>query len=351
MSQDFSQRILTWFDHHGRRDLPWQINPSPYRVWVSEIMLQQTQVNTVIPYFQRFMAQLPNLKQLADAPLDNVLHLWSGLGYYARARHLHRAAELMCTVHHGQVPADFSALQALPGIGRSTAGAILALAYGQCHAILDGNVKRVLCRYHALEQSPGAASKELWQLAETHTPSQQVGAYTQAMMDMGATVCMRAAPRCHVCPVQSDCRAHATGSVSAYPRPRPPKNLPLKSCFMLFLQNPHGQILLQQRPPTGLWGGLWSAPEISTDTLLHAWCHARLGTLPGYWHGAPVRHSFTHFHLDIRPVHIKLDVTQTATLEKHLGADILWYNPRQPPVCGLAAPVARLLKQISTQGE
>jgi A/G-specific adenine glycosylase len=350
MEQDFSQRILAWFQHHGRQGLPWQNPASPYRVWVSEIMLQQTQVNTVIPYFERFCSQFPEVTHLACAPLDTVLHLWSGLGYYARARHVHQAAQIMYHKHNACVPRDFTELHALPGIGRSTAGAILALAYGQRYAILDGNVKRVLCRYHALDVWPGAAEKQLWHWAETYTPTQDIGAYTQAIMDLGATVCTRTAPRCAVCPLQHDCRAYRTAHTHIYPVPRPHKTVPLKRCVMLVLYHPLGHIFLQQRPQQGIWGGLWSLPEIVDDKMrpqhLAQWCVQHgLNSSCQWEESPPIRHRFTHFQLHIQPLHLKLNDTQSRALENHVRMDLLWYDPKCPPTCGLAAPVARLLQQ------
>ena len=215
--------MIAWFAQHGRKDLPWQQDPTPYRVWVSEIMLQQTQVRTVIPYYQRFMQAFPDLRALAAAPLDQVLHHWSGLGYYARARNLHRAAQRIRDDHAGRFPEDIEVVMRLPGIGRSTAGAVLSLACGQRHAILDGNVKRVLARFHAVEGWPGktAVLEQLWALAEAATPQRDVAAYNQAMMDLGATLCRRGTPECPSCPLQSDCRACKLGRQSEFPAPRP----------------------------------------------------------------------------------------------------------------------------------
>ncbi|NIR32193.1 MAG: A/G-specific adenine glycosylase, partial [Gammaproteobacteria bacterium] len=226
----FAARVLGWFDRHGRKNLPWQQAPTPYRVWVSEIMLQQTQVGTVVPYYQRFMARFPDVQSLARAPLDEVLHVWSGLGYYARARHLHRAAQRVCEEHGGAFPTERAALEQLPGIGRSTAGAILALACDQRHPILDGNVKRVLCRYHGVEGWPGGSEvlRRLWALADAHTPKRRVTAYTQAIMDLGATVCTRAQPACGRCPLASGCRAHLEGREAELPIPRRPPPRPLR---------------------------------------------------------------------------------------------------------------------------
>jgi A/G-specific adenine glycosylase len=354
-AQDFSAALLAWFDMHGRKDLPWQRDTTPYRVWVSEIMLQQTQVATVIPYYLRFMQRFADVRALAAAPLDEVLHLWSGLGYYARARNLHRAAGIVCTEHGGEFPADIGCLQSLPGIGRSTAGAILALAHGQRHPILDGNVKRVLARIHAVEGWPGqtAVAKRLWELANTHTPRARVGAYTQAIMDLGATLCTRSAPACERCPLTAACRAHQRGRATAYPGSKPRQDKPQRHSTLLLLSNPAGEVLLERRPPSGIWGGLWSLPEVppehTEDAHIRHWCRDKLRcridqltTLPG------LRHGFSHFNLTIRPVHARVLAQDAAVME---GDDYVWYNGRSR-AHGLAAPIKRLLAGLTvTTGE
>ena len=343
----FAHKVLDWFDVHGRKDLPWQHDTTPYRVWVSEIMLQQTQVATVIPYYQRFMQRFPDVQALAGAPVDEVLHHWSGLGYYARARNLHKAAQQVVELHGGQFPASVAGLQQLPGIGRSTAGAIASLALGQHAAILDGNVKRVLARVHAVEGWPGTTSvlNALWALSEDLTPEQRTGAYNQAMMDLGATVCTRSRPACERCPLQVDCRAQAQGNWQAYPGKKPRKALPVRSVQMLLVSNPSGELLLQQRPPQGIWGGLWSFPELSREDDPLAWLAQHqpgeaqlLGELPQR------RHTFSHFHLDILPRQILLQEPGCLVLE---GAQYVWYNPQQPDERGLAAPVSRLIEELS----
>jgi len=346
----FSARLLAWYAQQGRHDLPWQQDPSPYRVWVSEIMLQQTQVQTVIPYFQRFMAAFPDLLSLGQAPLDAVLHHWTGLGYYARARHLHRAAQQLCAAGHRTLPPDLAALTALPGIGPSTAGAILALAYRQVQPILDGNVKRVLCRYHALAGHPEqtAVKRQLWALAKAHTPSQQVAEYTQAIMDLGATCCTRSRPDCERCPQQQACRAYRSDTVALYPSAKSRRSLPVRQTQMLMLHTPDsGEVLLQQRPANGIWGGLWSFPECALAQSPAAWCHTHLGLhIPAPQPWATVRHTFTHFHLEITPVPICLSPQARQALQL---PDSRWYNSQQPAVCGLAAPVLRLLTQLAEQ--
>ena len=277
MSKLFSQSVLTWFDKHGRKHLPWQQNITPYRVWLSEIMLQQTQVATVIPYFERFTAQFPDVHSLAIAPIDQVLHLWTGLGYYARARNLHRCAQTVVAQYDGEFPSTVKTLCELTGIGRSTAGAIVSIAFQQRAAILDGNVKRVLARYHAVEGWPGQTEtlNQLWEIAEQYTPDKRANDYTQAMMDMGATLCMRTKPSCERCPLQSGCIAYAQGAQNRYPSKKPKKDIPVKSVQLLMLRDPAGDILLQQRPPQGIWGGLWSFPELHSErnAELHALEH------------------------------------------------------------------------------
>lgn len=340
---DFSAAVLSWFDQHGRKHLPWQQHKSAYNTWVSEIMLQQTQVSTVIPYYQRFMERFPSVNDLAAAPIDEVLHLWTGLGYYARARNLHKAAQQVARDYEGVFPTDPAQLEALPGIGRSTAGAIASISAGVRAPILDGNVKRVLARFQAIDGWPGAlpVQRELWDWAERYTPTARVGDYTQAMMDLGATLCTRSKPACRVCPLSSKCKALAQNRVSELPSPRPKKTLPVKQTLMLIVRR-DAEVLLQQRPPTGIWGGLWSFPETQD-----------LRDLPAGWEVdidkaqplAPLRHTFSHYHLDITPVLINAsDLHFDALMEERAS---LWYNSAQPTEIGLAAPVKRLLTSLS----
>jgi A/G-specific adenine glycosylase len=338
-----SQPLLSWFKHHGRTDLPWQKSVTPYRVWISEIMLQQTQVATVIPYFERFMQRFPDVSVLAIAPIDEVLHLWSGLGYYARARNLHATARIIQTQHSGSFPSDSEQLQALPGIGRSTAGAILSLACQQRRAILDGNVKRVLARYHALPGWPGetATLKELWTLAEQHTPTQRVAHYNQAMMDLGATVCTRSRPRCADCPLKQDCAAHRLGQVTRFPARKPTKQRPTRQTAMAIVQNAKGEVLLQRRPPAGLWGGLWSFPEFSLDEDPITVCVRLAGAQAQYIERWPAfDHQFSHFTLTISPVYMRVNGKATQIRET---PDALWIPANQNTPIGLATPVSRLL--------
>lgn len=344
-STSFSNRLLHWFDANGRKDLPWQQNISAYRVWVSEIMLQQTQVTTVIPYYQRFMERFPSVEALASAHIDEVLALWTGLGYYARARNLHKSAQMICSEFAGAFPDTPDTLQALPGIGRSTAAAIYAIAYTGHAAILDGNVKRVLTRYAAVEGWPGAKPVEntLWQLAESLTPKKRVADYTQAIMDLGATLCTRSKPQCERCPMHSDCQAYAANTVSDFPTKKPRKTIPVRQTVMLFIENSHGEILLEQRPSSGIWGGLWSPIELHLDDNIADTLEQRLQLQGKIQHWPVLRHTFSHFHLDITPVHIK---TQNQVNQIMEGGQQLWYKGHSHQQIGLAAPVKKLLDQL-----
>jgi A/G-specific adenine glycosylase len=338
-----SQRLLGWFDRHGRKDLPWQKNATPYRVWISEIMLQQTQVATVIPYFKRFIRRFPDVATLATAPIDDVLHLWSGLGYYARARNLHKTAQIMHAEHADKFPDTIEQLQSLPGIGRSTAGAILSLAHRQRHAILDGNVKRVLTRYHALPGWPGgsAALKQLWLLAEQHTPAQRVAHYNQAMMDLGATLCTRSRPRCGECPLAQDCEAHRLGQETQFPARKPATQRPVRQTTMAVIQNAAGEVLLQRRPPAGIWGGLWSFPEFAIDNDPAAICTKLIGAKAQHIeHWPTVDHQFSHFSLTIHPVYMRVNGSAVGVQDT---PDTLWIGADRHTPVGLATPISRLL--------
>jgi A/G-specific adenine glycosylase len=342
----FAARLLAWHVKHGRHDLPWQKRRTPYRVWVSEIMLQQTQVATVIPYYARFMARFPDLRSLADAPQDEVLHLWTGLGYYARARNLQKAAQVIRDRHGARFPRELEAVQALPGIGRSTAGAILALSTDQRHPILDGNVKRVLARHAAIAGWPAErrVEEKLWTLAERLTPKTRIADYTQAIMDLGATLCTRSAPRCAECPVAADCRARLQGKQSRYPGPRPRKTIPVRRTRMLMLIS-DGAVLLEKRPPAGIWGGLWGFPELAADADVADWCRRRFGAAPRSMKThAGLRHSFSHFHLDIEPLELGLPAAAAA----RESAESRWQPLGVSPKLGLAAPVKRLLETLAT---
>ncbi|MBE8716116.1 A/G-specific adenine glycosylase [Cellvibrio polysaccharolyticus] len=346
MSQTFSKAVLAWYDKHGRKHLPWQQDISPYRVWLSEIMLQQTQVTTVIPYFERFIARFPDVRSLALAPVDDVLHLWTGLGYYARARNLHRCAQTVVSEYGGEFPDTVEALSELPGIGRSTAGAIVSIAFKKRAAILDGNVKRVLARHQAIAGWPGetATLRSLWEVAERFTPPRRANHYTQAMMDMGATLCTRSRPACERCPVQFDCVAYGQGNVLDYPGKKNRKPLPEKSVQLVMVRNPAGDILLEQRPDSGIWGGLWSFPEVASDLDASDWVQDKFGAVTTTELWDTWRHTFSHYHLDITPVLVQLKKSPVAISEKKA---LCWFNPLAPQALGLAAPVKKLLDKIA----
>ena len=340
----FSQRLLHWHQKDGRHDLPWQKDRSLYRVWISEIMLQQTQVATVIPYFERFMSHFPTISSLAQASQDEVLHLWTGLGYYARARNLHKTAQFVHHDHKGQFPENFDDVLALPGIGRSTAGAILAQALGQRHVILDGNVKRVLTRLYAIEGWPGTKNIEnkLWALADSLTPDHRLTDYTQAIMDLGATACARK-PTCSACPVTDLCSAFKQGNVTDYPTSKRRKTMPVKATQMLLLRNNYDEVLLQQRPSNGIWGGLWSLPECPKDNEeeIQQWCKQQLGLIVEHVEQQTVfRHTFSHFHLDITPIACRVKSPANHVME---ASNRVWYNTQQPESLGLPAPVVKIL--------
>ena len=347
----FAQQTLDWYDAHGRKHLPWQQQVTPYKVWLSEVMLQQTQVKTVIPYFIRFMERFPTVTDLANAPQDEVLDLWTGLGYYARARNLHKAAQIVATEYNGEFPAEFEQVLALPGIGRSTAGAILSLSLGQHHAILDGNVKRVLTRFKAIEGWPGQAKVEqvLWQVAEYLSPKERIGNYNQVMMDLGATVCARSKPNCEQCPLSERCQAKAQGRVSEFPFSKPKKQKPIKSAYML-IAKANEQVFMYQRPASGIWGGLYSFPEFDSLTEIESYLGARGVNLSGVDVIADetqmFRHTFSHYHFDIQPVFVTLGGEFDLVSENNQlwlkAAD--WFNEEQK--LGLSAVAAKLLNDL-----
>lgn len=342
----FAEQVLGWFDRHGRKHLPWQNPRDPYRVWVSEIMLQQTQVTTVIDYFNRFMETFPELKALAEADSDLVMHHWSGLGYYARARNLHRCAQQVMAEHQGKLPEDLESLQSLPGIGRSTAGAIRSLAFGHYAAILDGNVKRVLARHFAVEGWPGEAAvlKRLWQLSEQQTPHSRCADYNQAMMDLGAMVCVRTKPQCGACPLAQSCAARERGEIGRFPGKKAKSSKPVRSAQLLVVLDEADNILLQKRPPSGIWGGLWSLPECPLEQQSEHWCEVNLGLqVKQLSLLSPRRHTFSHFHLDITPVLLRIEKSLKVVMDE---SSLVWYNLSEPEDLGLAAPVSTILQQI-----
>ena len=338
-----AELLLAWFDVHGRRDLPWQADPTPYRVWISEVMLQQTQVETVRPYYERFMARFPDVASLAAAPQDEVMRSWSGLGYYARARNLHRAAQEIVALHGGELPDSLESLMALPGIGRSTAGAILALARGQRHPILDGNAKRVLARVHLVEDAPDSSGglRKLWALAEAVTPAARVAAYTQAIMDLGATICTRANPACDRCPLSPGCGAFASQRTREIPAARRRAPRRLRHTHMVFALAA-GRVLLGRRPPQGIWGGLWTPPEFPDEQAAAAYIATHFGKAAITRQLPTIRHVFTHFDLDIEPWVLELPAFMPAAAE----GEARWHELAAVEAVGLPAPVARLLEEF-----
>ena len=335
--QTFSLRLLNWWAQHGRHDLPWQLERTPYRVWVSEVMLQQTQVATVTDYFQRFMQRFPDLATLAAADIDDVLALWSGLGYYARGRNLHRAAQACMTEHGGKLPDNPELLEKLPGIGRSTANAIVAQAFNRRAAILDGNVKRVLARHAGIEGWPGRSSvlKALWATSERLTPGEQAADYTQAVMDLGATVCRARRPLCQACPLRNDCLAFNKGLIDQLPGRKPRRKNPEKHTTLLLLEDEYQRLLLIRRPPSGIWGGLWSLPE-SADLPLPTEVQVKTS------HNA-VRHDFTHFRLHIHIGRARLNASMV-----HDGVDQGWFSLAQALGMGLPQPVRKIIEKLDS---
>ena len=341
---DFAAKVIRWQKKHGRHDLPWQQTRDAYRIWLSEIMLQQTQVATVIPYYRRFLKRFPNLKSLAAASLDDVLALWSGLGYYSRARNLHRAAQCIVAQHRGRFPRDFETVLALPGVGRSTAAAICVFAFGDRHAILDGNVKRLFARSFGISGYAGEAktAARLWRIAEAQLPRRNVEAYTQGLMDLGTAVCIRRKPCCGACPLAPDCVALRRGATGRLPAPRPRKARPQRHTQMLVLLHA-GQVLLEKRAPSGIWGGMWSLPEAAPRTDVAALCAQRYGAEVATCEALPVvAHGFTHFKLDIEPR--RIGVTRVAPRAAAPG--VMWLPLEEALGAAIPASVRRILAQL-----
>lgn len=334
----FTKKLLAWHKHYGRKHLPWQEHPTPYRVWVSEIMLQQTQVTTVIPYYQRFMDHFPSLQHLASADLDTVLQLWAGLGYYSRARNLHKAANIIIHDFSGQFPNTLDGLMSLPGIGRSTAGAILAFSYHQVYAILDGNVKRVLSRFYAVDTVS-------WEMAEQLTPgTKHVAQYTQAIMDLGATLCTRSKPSCHTCPVQQECQAYQMNTIHLYPVKKIKKQNPIQHRYFLILHNQDNEILLYRRPEYGLWGGLWSLPESEDLTTLTTLIQQQVSTYEEGETLTDISHRFSHYTLIATPIimHGHKKKITAHSIDKYY-----WHNQQQSLPKGVPALITKILKEYS----
>lgn len=347
----FSKNVLTWYDRHGRHSLPWQQDQTPYRVWISEIMLQQTQVNTVIPYFERFILRFPSIETLAEAPLDDVLGLWSGLGYYSRARNLHQSAKIIVERYQGHWPMDVPTLETLPGIGRSTAGAIISLSHNQFAPILDGNVKRVLTRFFAIADWPGnnKIQQMLWEKAEQLTAKRRVRDYNQAMMDLGATLCTRTKPRCLQCPLEEHCIAFQQSNttdipVTAYPGKKPKAIIPIiHKQFLLIYPKDKTAIWLYKRPPTGIWGGLWSLPELSMEETIEPWMQKKGFSLVKSKKLLPLKHIFSHFVLHIHPVHIIVDTDKQSTSSVMETSECGWYPINKSWPGGMPAPILKLI--------
>ena len=347
-STPFAAKLLAWFDIHGRKHLPWQSNPTPYRVWVSEVMLQQTQVATVIPYFERFMQRFPTIDDLARAPIDEVLHLWTGLGYYARARNLRSCAQVVVAEHDGDFPVDLDSVMALPGIGRSTAGAILALSRGVRNPILDGNVKRVLARVFGIAGDPSSAKvlDVLWARAEDCTPVARVDAYTQAIMDLGATLCTRSRPACTVCPMNDVCVAAREGRQAELPGRKQRRERKAREATLLIAESGMGEgreVLLERRPAPGIWGGLWSLPQFESEAAALDWCRREVGEAQCATQILePIDHAFTHFDLRLNPIR----VTCRRGAGVNDAGDRLWYSLNEPSRIGLPQPILRLFERL-----
>ena len=343
MPRSFASRLVAWQKECGRHDLPWQRTRDPYRIWLSEIMLQQTQVATVIPYYRRFVAQFPDVASLAAAPVERVLAQWSGLGYYRRAHLAHGAAKAIVALHGGRFPREAAALAALRGVGRSTAAAIAAFAFGTRGAILDGNVKRVLARHAGIDGYPGEANvqRDLWRHAEALLPDTGIESYTQALMDLGATVCLRRAPRCDACPVTRGCVARGQGRIDELPTPRPKKVLPQRAVSVLLLER-CDEVLLEKRPATGIWAGLWSLPELAPGADVVAHCQARFAADVALGPPLPaIEHGFTHFHLTLHPQPCAVRGWPARAEEPGL----LWMALADVPGAALPAPIKKLLRQ------
>jgi len=338
----FARKVLGWYRRYGRHELPWQ-KQNAYRVWLSEIMLQQTQVSTVVPYYRQFIERFPNIKTLADASIDEVLQHWQGLGYYARARNLHKAAQMIREQHKGRFPKTIAEVEALPGIGRSTAGAILSFAYGQSWPILDGNVKRVLARCFRVPGWYGQSDtmKQLWYLAESVTPAEDTAEFNQGMMDIGSMLCVKSNPKCEACPLKTMCASYRHHSQALYPQRKPKRAKPRKQTLML-LHRCDEQVLLWRRPPSGIWGGLWSLPEVDHNSAIELWQQSFLGLsqAPAKIQQHVMRHQFTHYSLDISVAIIEMEQLPLRISDQDNYA---WVDAGDIASHGLPTPVRKLL--------
>ncbi|WP_429946237.1 A/G-specific adenine glycosylase [Bibersteinia trehalosi] len=347
----FAQSVLAWFEQYGRKHLPWQQDKTLYKVWLSEVMLQQTQVATVIPYFERFVARFPTIIDLANAEIDEVLHLWTGLGYYARARNLHKAAVQVRDQFGGKFPTHFDDVLALSGVGRSTAGAVLSSVLNSPHPILDGNVKRVLSRYFAVEGWAGekAVENRLWALSESVTPTEQVADFNQAMMDLGAIICTRTKPKCSLCPLENSCKANQLKAWADYPAKKPKKTLPEKVGYFAVLKQGNN-VLLQKRPSSGIWGGLFSFPQFESFAECKRFISAK--NLQISQQLTAFRHTFSHFHLDIVPILVEIPTNSVQEKSGNYQANVsstgdYWYDLHQLNQVGLPTPIKRILDELS----
>ncbi|HTN47919.1 MAG TPA: A/G-specific adenine glycosylase [Burkholderiaceae bacterium] len=340
-----STRLIAWQKVNGRHGLPWQGSRDPYRIWLSEVMLQQTQVVTVLPYFRRFVERFPNVRTLAAAPIDAVMSTWSGLGYYSRARHLHRCAQEIVARHGGRFPRSAEVLAQLPGIGRSTAAAIAAFAWGVRAPILDGNVKRVLTRHFGIEGYPGDAATErhLWQIAESELPDMEIEAYTQGLMDLGSAICTPRTPGCAQCPLRASCVASRDGRTAQLPTPRAPRARPLREAAVALIRDAEGAVLFERRPPSGIWGGLLSAPEFDgalSDVALAVAVEERFGLrVVAEGRSEPMRHEFTHYTFVMHPRWLR----SAGAAAAHDDAGVLWYRTEDLADAPLPAPIRRLV--------
>lgn len=340
---DFAARLVAWHGDFGRHDLPWQNTSDAYRVWLSEIMLQQTQVSTATPYYLRFLDRFPTLSILASAPVEDVMALWSGLGYYARARNLHACAQSVMRDHGGQFPRSPTALAELPGIGRSTANSIATVCFDAQAPVLDGNVKRVFCRHFGVDGFPGSApvDKQLWALAERHMPRRDGGIYNQALMDLGASTCGRRKPSCTDCPVAQSCTALASGRTAELPATKPRKAVPRRAATLLVIFDDAGRVMLETRPPVGIWGGMQSLPELPAGGNAAAWINQRLGIAASAVLPVPTfTHIFSHFRLDITPLLCRIASSRVVA-----DGGTQWFDAAQADAAALPAPVRRILAE------
>ena len=340
MSQ-LSKKIIQWQRKFGRNNLPWQINVTPYKVWISEIMLQQTQVKTVIPYFEKFMTRFPNIDSLADSTEDEVLSYWSGLGYYSRGRNILKSAKIIREKFNSSMPSDIDSLESLPGIGKSTAGAIRSLGFKKNAAILDGNAKRVLIRYFKVEEAVNSTKtlKKLWQIAEEQLPIKDCDVYTQAIMDVGSLLCKRTNPLCDQCPLEHDCQAKQDGIEGLLPKKLAKKDKQKRYVYWAYIKNDKGEVLLENRTSKGVWEGLWSFPEFQKKRERQDFLKRFKPSCKLIDKETTLKHSFSHFDLDINIVTLMVRSTKIKENDK------AWFNSKDIIKVGIPAPVNKILKR------